>query len=61
MKIKLGDNVTWLGKEFTVTTIHPKTFAVLSLTDNEGYEEYLLRHDLESFIKENSTAKIKLA
>lgn len=61
MKIKLGDKVTWLGKEFTVTTIHPKTFAVLSLTDNEGCEEYLLRHYLDAFIKENSTAKIKLA
>jgi len=37
MKIKLSDKVKWLGKEFTVTEIHPMPFALCSLTDGEGH------------------------
>jgi len=53
MKIKIGDKVKWMGKEFTVTAIHPMPFAVCSLTDSDEHEEYLLRNNLESFIREN--------
>lgn len=57
MKIKLGDKVTWLGTKRTVKAIHPMPFAVLTLADENGNEWYLLKHDLEAFIKENENKK----
>ena len=57
MKINLGDKVTWLGTQRTVKAIHPTPFAVLTLADENGYEWYLLKHDLEAFLKENGNKK----
>lgn len=53
MKIKINQEVVWLGKKFTVTAIRPYTFAMLLLTDDTGHEELLLNNYVEEFYREN--------
>jgi hypothetical protein len=54
MKIKIGDKVTYLKREMTVTELKPWKFAVCTLEDKYGHEEYLLEHNLQEFIRENT-------
>ena len=57
MTIKIGDNVKWLRKPCTVVAIEPMPFAALTLKDENGYEWYLLNHDVNAFIRENEGEK----
>jgi hypothetical protein len=54
MTIEIGDKVKWLRKPATVVAIEPMAFAALTLKDENGYEWYLLNHDLNAFIRENT-------